>query len=197
MKTSTLLLILFSINLVACLGEKGPQTQETQETQEIPVYNRVIGSAIEECNESLASISVFEQVYGDFQQVHNNCIVWNENNGTLVVKYRSSSANVTGLGLNIHYNSAQLNNIVVNDVLENDLIINGILERDNDNEDGDSSTDMVVEMAWAALFGQWPGQEEVNLVTLEFTKESDTQVEYIINYTSPSNAAGYELLLGK
>ena len=198
MKISSLLLILLSINLVACLGEEAPETTETTETTETPIYDGVIGSAIEDCDKSLASISVFEQVYRDFQQVHNNCIEWDGNNGKLVVKYRSSDANVTGLGLSIHYSSAQLNNIEINDVLGNDLITKNVTsERDKDNKDGDSSTDMVIDMAWASISTNWPGQKEVNLVTLEFTKESGAQIDYIMNYTSSSNATGYELILGK
>ena len=133
MKTSTLLLILFSINLVACLGEKAPETTETTETTETPVYDGVIGSAIEDCDKSLASISVFEQVYSDFQQVHNNCIEWDGNNGKLVVKYRSSDANVTGLGLSIHYSSAQLNNIEINDDIKIVLNKNNDIDTDNKN----------------------------------------------------------------
>ena len=187
MKVSILLLIFLSINLVACLGEKAPETPETPET---PVNDEAIGSAVEGCDKALAS-------YNNFQQIYNDCIAWDGNKATLKIKYRSDDDTVTGLGLSIHYSSDQLNNLVTNDRLEQDLIAydDGIM--DSPDNDGDSSTDMVISYGWTSLNGNWPGQEEVNLVTLEFTKESDAQIDYIINYTSSSNAAGYELILGK
>ena len=193
MKISSLFLILLSINLVACLGEEAPETPET------PVYDEVVGSAVEGCDKQLAS-------HSNFQQVYNDCILWDGNKGTLVIKYRSNDATLTGLGLSIHYSSAQLNNLTINDLLETDLLARGGNERDNSDNDSDSSTDMVISYGWAALNGNWPGEDTVNngsglaqidLVTLEFTRVDNSTEDYIINYTSSSNAAGFELIVGK
>ena len=198
MKSSKLLLILLSISLVACLGDKAPDTSDTSDTSDTLVYDGVVGSAVEECDEQLAS-------YSTFQQVYNDCIVWDGNNGKLVIKYRSDDT-VTGLGLSIHYSSAQLNNLTINDLLETDLLASGGNERDNTDNDSDPSTDMVISYGWAALNSDWPREDPVNkgsglaqidLVTLEFTRADNSTEDYIINYTSSSNAAGYELILGK
>ena len=194
MKISSLFLILLSINLVACLGEKGPETPETPET---PVDDGIIGSAIEGCDKPLASISDYANVYGDFQHVYNDCIVGDENKHTLTIKYRSNDDNTTGIGLRVHYNSSQLIYSKVVEKLETDLIVDGSVSPDNDNDDNDESTDRVILLGWASLNGIWPGEEEANLATIEFTQVDSSDEDYIINYTDSSNAADFDLLLGK
>jgi hypothetical protein len=186
MKISTLLLILLSINLVACLGDKAPETSETSET---PVYDGAVGSAVEGCDKPLAS-------YNNFQQVYNDCITFNGNKVTLTVKYRSDDATTPGIGLRVHYNSSQLSFSEVIEKFETDLIAESV-SPDSDNEDNDKSTDMVILLGWASLTGIWPGEEEANLATIEFTKVDSSDEDYIVNYTSSSNAAGFELIVGK
>ena len=68
---------------------------------------------------------------------------------------------------------------------------------DSDNEDNDESTDMAIRFGWASLGGSWPGEQEKNLATIEFTQVDSSNEDYIVNYTSPSNAADFELILGK
>jgi hypothetical protein len=196
MKISSLFLILLSINLVACLGEKATETPETPETPETRVDDGIIGSAIEACDKPLASISDYANVYGDFQQVYNDCIVEDENKRTLTIKYRSNDDNTTGIGLRVHYNSSQLIYSKVVEKLETDLIAESV-SPDNDNDDNDESTDRVILLGWASLTGIWPGDEEANLATIEFTQVDSSDEDYIMNYTDSSIAAGFDLLLGK
>jgi hypothetical protein len=186
MKISTILLLLISINLIACLGEEAPETSETSETS---TNDGVIGSAIEGCDKSLAS-------YNNFQQVHNDCITWDGNKATLAIKYRSDDATLPGIGLRIHYSSSQLNFSEIIEKFETDLIAESVAP-DSDNEDNDLSTNMVILLGWASLTGVWPGEEETSLATIEFTKVDDSNENYIVNYTSSSNAAGFELIIGK
>ena len=162
---------------------------ETPETPETPVYDEVVGSAVEGCDKPLAS-------YKNFQQVYNDCITWNGNKASLTVKYRSDDATTPGIGLRVHYNSSQLSFSEVVEKFETDLIAESV-SPDSDNEDNDKSTDMVILLGWASLTGIWPGEEEANLATIEFTKVDSSNEDYIVNYTSSSNAAGFELIVGK
>jgi hypothetical protein len=189
MKVSILLLIFLSINLVACLGEKAPETPETPETSETPINDEAIGSAVEGCDKALAS-------YNNFQQIYNDCIAWDGNKATLKIKYRSDDATTPGIGLRIHYSSSQLSFSEIVEKFETDLIAESVYP-DRENEDNDQSTDMVILLGWASLFGNWPGEEEANLATIEFTKVDTSNEDYVVNYTSSSNAAGFELIVGK
>jgi hypothetical protein len=98
--------------------------------------------------------------------------------------------------LRVHYNSSQLSFSEVVEKFETDLIAESV-SPDSDNEDNDQSTDMVILLGWASLTGIWPGEEEANLATIEFTKVDSSDEDYIVNYTSSSNAAGFELIVGK
>ena len=200
MKTSTLLLILFSINLVACLGDEAPDTAEPTQT---PIITNVqkVGSAIEDCEKPLAN-------YSNFQQVYNDCISWDEsaNKGTLNVKYRSDDATLPGLGVGIHYNSIELSLIVEStDPFTKDNI-NVVELLDTDDLDNDATTDKYINASWASVPGNWPGDVTINsltglaeiiLINIDFNREDNSTENYVINYTSSSSATGVNLILGR
>ncbi|MDA8944062.1 hypothetical protein N9I32_01715 [Porticoccaceae bacterium] len=204
MKYSKLLLILLSICLVACLGDKAPDTPDTPDTSDSPnpITVQQVGSAVEDCDQPLAS-------YTNFQQVYNECISWDEgeDKGTLEVKYRSDDANLTGLGITIHYNSMEIQFTEFYEFFTKDLIDAVAPNNDVDDLDNDPSTDKFLNISWASLVSpaEWPGDEyiseqtnlaEITLVKINFNRNNNTE-NYIINYSRTSNAATANLILGK
>ncbi|MCS5586957.1 MAG: cadherin repeat domain-containing protein, partial [Porticoccaceae bacterium] len=59
--------------------------------------------------------------------------------------------------------------------------------------DGDASTDTYVDFAWASLFGGWPGTGEHDLVTLTFDIADGATGSSGINFSTSSNAAGFDV----
>lgn len=66
-------------------------------------------------------------------------------------------ATLAGLGLRIHFNSAQATFNSLTSVLAQDLLVQGNPEADTLNFDGDASTNTFVNVAWASFTGTWPG----------------------------------------
>jgi hypothetical protein len=118
---------------------------------------------------------------------------------SVTVDYNTSTgANVTGLGLNIHYDSSVLAPVSVSDVLQTDIFIVPNISSagsDSSNEDSVSETDMLISMAWASFTGaNWPGNGSANLLTITFdVADNDALENTIIGFSSNSTAAGYEL----
>ena len=129
----------------------------------------------------------------NFQRVHDDGIVWDGNIGTLVVKYESSSPTVTGLGLRIHFDSSSMM-LTSNAANTHGALLIGPNEMgDLDNSDNDDATDSIVNVAWTAFGGNWPGGTNVDLITLTFEKV-DGGSNFNHAYTSSSNADGYEFI---
>ena len=78
---------------------------------------------------------------------------------------------LTGLGLNVHYNSALITFEAFSNVLATDNISSAGPFSDSDDSDGDTSTDMYVSVAWASLFGNWPNVLPASLATIDFMVE--------------------------
>ena len=77
---------------------------------------------------------------------------------TLVISYNADDATTTGMGVRIHFDSTKLSVASLENVLSQDNIFaNAVPTADNDNFDGDSSTDSYVDIAWASLFGSMAG----------------------------------------
>ena len=191
MKISSLLLILLSINLVACLGE------EASAPLEIP---NSPNSDLIYCTDNPINT---EALQSNYQIVYDDCIVWNGNTGTAVVRYLSDSPTTTGLGVRVHFDSTSMQLTDVYAVLTSDLIIenpenddvsiDSLIDSDNDDDhDGNIVTDSFVLFAWASLAGNWPGMENADLVTLTFEKVDNGNENYFLNYTSSDNAEGYQ-----
>ena len=77
---------------------------------------------------------------------------------TIQVMYDATDDTLTGLGLNIHYDSSVLTFEEISEVLltENFNSGSGPFE-DVHNTDDDVNTDKYISFAWASLFGSWPG----------------------------------------
>jgi len=191
MKISTFLLIVLSINLVACLGEKAPVTVEEDTSN---------SSDLIYCTDKPINT---EALQSNYQIVYDDCIVWNGNTGTAVVRYLSDSTTTTGVGIRIHFDSESMKLKEIYAVLTSDLIIenpenddvsiDSLIDSDNDDDhDGNIVTDSFVLFAWASLAGNWPGMENADLVTLTFEKVDNGNENYFLNYTSSDNAEGYQ-----
>ena len=191
MKISTFLLIVLSINLVACLGEKAPVTVEEDTSN---------SSDLIYCTDKPINT---EALQSNYQIVYDDCIAWNGNTGTAVVRYLSDSTTTTGVGIRIHFDSESMKLKEIYDVLTSDLIIenpenddesiNSLIEPDSDDaHDGDAITDSHLIFAWASVAGDWPGMKNADLVTLTFEKVDNGNENYYLNYTSKSNAVDYQ-----
>ncbi|MDA9570220.1 CotH kinase family protein [Porticoccaceae bacterium] len=107
---------------------------------------------------------------------------------------------LTGLGVRIHYDSSVLEFNTLSNVLQTDLFVNeNTSEPDVADFDGNPITDQFVLLAWASLYGNWPGVTlPANLFTANFSVNADIDVEAIqqtqIGFSSNSNASGYNFV---
>jgi hypothetical protein len=72
---------------------------------------------------------------------------------TVVVSYNADDTTTTGLGLRIHFDSSALSASDIATLMTNDLLVNAVVESDDNDLDGDASTDTYVQFGWASLFG--------------------------------------------
>jgi hypothetical protein len=111
---------------------------------------------------------------------------------TVVVTYNAYDTSTTGLGLRIHFDSSTLLTTDITALTTSDLLVNGVIEADSGDFDGDVSTDKYIAFGWASLFGQWPGSTPTDLAIITFDIAEDAAATTAINFTSTSNAAGFE-----
>ena len=118
---------------------------------------------------------------------------------TLTVDYTTSTgSNVTGLGLNVHYDSSVLTPVSVSEVLQQDIFIAPNASNvavDSADEDNNATTDYYMNMAWASFTGAtWPGNITEDLLTITFdVVDNDALENTVIGFSDSSTAAGYEL----
>lgn len=118
---------------------------------------------------------------------------------TVTVDYGTSTdSNVTGLGLNVHYDSAVLTPVSVSEVLQQDIFIAPNASNvavDSADEDNNATTDYYMNMAWASFTGAtWPGNLPADLLTITFdVVDNDALESTVIGFSDSSTAAGYEL----
>ena len=99
---------------------------------------------------------------------------------------------LSGLGLKIHWNSSQLTFVNLTNVFQTALLVLGSPEADIDNSDDDTNTDMLVNVAWFDLGGNWPGTDEsVTLYTANFITDAEFSSSTNINFSSSGTAANY------
>jgi hypothetical protein len=112
---------------------------------------------------------------------------------TIVISYNAEDTTTTGLGLRVHFDSSAININDISNILSNDLV-SAIIDpiADDDNDDGDTSTDQFVTFAWASLFSSWPNSAPVDLATITFDVDEDATGTSAINFTASSNAAGFD-----
>jgi hypothetical protein len=110
---------------------------------------------------------------------------------TVVISYNSDSAATTGLGLDIHFDSSKVSASDITALVGTDLLVNGSIKSDDDDLDGDASTDQIVSFGWASLFGNWPGSESADLAEITFDIAEGAEGTFDLNFTASSTAAGY------
>jgi hypothetical protein len=108
----------------------------------------------------------------------------------VVVTYNADAGN-TGLGLRIHFDSSAVSFASLDNVLAGTVFANSTPTADTDNFDGDASTDSYIDMAWASLFGGWPGTTPANLATVTFDILEGASGSSAINFSASSSAAGF------
>ncbi|MDC0374541.1 hypothetical protein OAN00_03100 [Pseudomonadales bacterium] len=105
---------------------------------------------------------------------------------------------LSGLGLNIHYNSNLISSIEADYLALNFLATSD--DEDVDDLDGDPETDRMIKLAWTSFIGGWPGALDIELVTLAVTfTDLRPEVEgwdVPIRFSSSSSAVGYALSAG-
>jgi hypothetical protein len=118
---------------------------------------------------------------------------------TVTVDYNTSTgSNVTGLGLNVHYDSAVLTPVSISNVLQYRLFTTpsvDYLYSDSENGDDVFATDMFMKYSWVDFTGSsWPGNLPENLLTITFDVVDDNSLENtVIGFSTNSTAAGYIL----
>jgi hypothetical protein len=118
---------------------------------------------------------------------------------SITVDYASSTgSDVTGLGLNVHYDSSVLTPVSVSDVLQTNIFIAPSVETlnsDSANDDGVAATDEYINMSWASFTtASWPGNGSADLLTITFdVVDDDTLDSTVIGFSETSTAAGYVL----
>jgi len=114
------------------------------------------------------------------------------NNFEIQIVYNTSddNADLPGLGLRVHFNSARLSWVQNTFVDEQDLV--GVSAPTVDVEDFDNSpdTDMFIQFAWASINGNWPGQLTATLAHIEFST-IDSFTGATINFSASDTASGY------
>ncbi|MDB3926414.1 cadherin domain-containing protein, partial [Porticoccaceae bacterium] len=109
---------------------------------------------------------------------------------TIVISYNADSGN-TGLGLRIHFDSGKVSVASLADVLPGSIFANSTATIDTNNFDNDDSTDSYIDVAWASLFGGWPGTTPASLATVTFDIAEGASGSTPVNFSSSSNASGF------
>ena len=65
---------------------------------------------------------------------------------------------------------------------------------DDSDLDNSSTTDSYVVSSWASINGQWPSNTHTDLITLTFDGFNEEISNFPINFSSSSNASGYDFL---
>jgi hypothetical protein len=124
--------------------------------------------------------------------IDGNVVQVSEGTAQVVVRY-TGAPSTTGLGIRVHFDSSLLTVTDVSGVLTGSIFANSSPTADTDNYDGDASTDVFVDAAWASLFGGWPGSSDVELMTITFAADADF-VAANINFSASSSAEGFEFV---
>jgi hypothetical protein len=180
MKTITsLLIILVSISLTSCGGGGGGDSTGNSNTGNSNTGN----SGTETCPNSFTDTPQ----QSNYQIVYDDCIDWVGNTGSVTVKYKSDSSDLTGLGLRIHYDSSSMTLVGASNVYDESLISSPeTSSNDSQNFDQNISTDKYLIAAWASLDGDWPGKLNQDLATLEFQKIEGSSTNYNLSYSASS-----------
>lgn len=133
---------------------------------------------------------------GKFQRIYDNGIVWYGDTGSLTVEYQSSSANTTGIGFRVHYDSSSMRVTNVTQYPVDAITATSAASSQSDarNYDDNEATDNFLTFAWASIYGQWPQTNQVSLATIEFERVNGGSSNYNVAYTAISASAGYQFI---
>ena len=125
------------------------------------------------------------------QAVYVSSVTNSDSQKVVTISYVSDSAETTGLGLNVHFDSSKITFSASEILIKTDNITAPSLElvsSDADDLDSDASTDRRVIAAWASLYSKWPGSKATDLLRLTF--DINDEVVTPINDDSAGNADG-------
>lgn len=104
--------------------------------------------------------------------------------------------NLTGVGIRIHYNSAYVTEVVLDNIFDTGLLGVDLAHNDEFDLDGDADTDRYFIIAWADTNDPtWPGQLPTDLFDIVITT-TETIVDldyYPIRFSVAGAAVGYNL----
>ncbi len=104
---------------------------------------------------------------------------------SLTATYDADSAEKTGIGLRIHYNSSVLTWNGFSDVLAlNRTALGTSAQTDSTDKDGDSSTDKFVIVSWADTGSTWPGSVPLTLFKINFSPTGKGTSPVNVTFTS-------------
>ena len=111
---------------------------------------------------------------------------------TITYDVSDDNANLTGLGLRVHYDSSVLTYSDFADQFATGLITSATDNAEAADEDGNAATDRYININWASFTGlNWPGTLMQDLVTLNFSVADVDVDSTVIGFSSSSTAAGY------
>lgn len=119
-----------------------------------------------------------------------------ETSVSLDVTYETANprnANLTGLGLRIHFDSTKLVFGALTNVLSKNLLAQQDPVPDTMDFDADPATDRFILASWADFGGGWPGGEPQRLLTVGFTTSGRFGGSTAVRFSAASTAAGYKL----
>jgi len=107
------------------------------------------------------------------------------------------TANLTGLGLRIYYDSSVITFVENTSVLTtNNISHNDSGQDDTNNEDGNSDTDKYIGYSWASVSGNWNISASETLANVKFTWKGDSsKPSTTVVFKDTSHAAGYTTVL--
>jgi len=102
---------------------------------------------------------------------------------------------LAGLGLRLHYDSAQLQFNGLTAVLEDDFMAADVPQPDVTDADGNAETGTFVLVGWFSIAGNWPGEDSTPalLYEAEFTATEAFAGPTTVGFSASSLASGYAL----
>ena len=111
------------------------------------------------------------------------------------VEYNADDADLTGLGLRVHFDSSELTLADISNVLSQDhMFTDSDVQSDTDDFDGNASTDSFVHVAWASVDGDWTGEVPADLLTVNFTVAETATGSTSVGFSASDNAIGYDFV---
>ncbi len=111
------------------------------------------------------------------------------------VEYNADDADLTGLGLRVHFDSSELTLADISNVLSQDhMFTDSDVQSDTDDFDGNASTDSFVHVAWASVDGDWTGEVPADLLTVNFTVAETSTGSTSVGFSASDNAIGYDFV---